>query len=187
MEGSKMNCWKSINLTKEFGTNRINIVSFLIGLLSFIFLYVPISIIQGSTHVNDIGLFPLLVALIVLPTIHSFMHILPLFFMNKRLKIINKRKKTILPVFTYYTKLHLTKKVSLLVAITPTIFVTVPGIVASYIFKDYSVYILLFTAAHIGISFIDYLYMIHIIKAPKEAYIENSADGFDILIKAPHP
>lgn len=179
-----MNCWKSVNITKEFGLSRLYLVSFLTGLLAFIFLYVPFSILQGDIHVNESGIVPFILGLVLLPTIHSFMHILPLIMMNKSVKFIYKTKNKKLPVFTYYTKSQLTKKVSLMVALAPTILITIPGIAASYMVADFYVYILLFTSVHIGISFIDFLYVVHIAKAPKKSFIENDRNGFDILIKA---
>lgn len=184
MEGSKMNCWKSINLTKEFGLNRLYIISLLTGLLAFIFLYVPFSILHGDIHVNESGIVPLIIGLIMLPTIHSFMHILPLIMMNKRVKLIYKTKNKALPLFTYHTKAHVTKKASLVVALAPTALITVPGMVASYFFSGFYVYILLFISVHIGISFVDFLYVVYISKAPKRSFIENDNNGFDILIKA---
>lgn len=179
-----MNCWKSINLVKEFGYNRLLIVSFLVGLLAFIVLFVPISITHGTNHVNQSGLLPFALSILFLPTVHSLTHILPLIIMKKRIKVLYKTKSWIIPVFNYYTKYHLTKKASLLVTIAPTLLITIPAIVASWVYADYYVYILLFTAVHIGISFLDILYVSYIIKAPKRAYIENSNNGFDILIKA---
>src|SRR5699024_12097165 len=97
---------------------------------------------------------------------------------------IYKTKNKKLPIFTYYTKSQLTKKVSLMVALAPTILITIPGIAASYMVAEFYVYILLFTSVHIGISFIDFLYVVHIAKAPKKSFIENDRNGFDILIKA---
>lgn len=179
-----MNCWKSVNLVKEFGYNRLFLVSFLIGLLTFIILYVPISIIHGASHVKETGFLPFIIALLFLPTLHSLTHILPLIIMNKRVKIFYKTNRWIVPVFRYKTKYHLTKTASLIVALAPTIFITIPAMTASYILKDYYVYFLLFTATHIGISFLDLLYVRHIIKAPKRAFIDNRNDEFDILIKA---
>ncbi|OZU87920.1 hypothetical protein CIL03_14555 [Virgibacillus indicus] len=178
-----MNCWKSINFTKEFGHRRLKLVSFLIGMLAFIFLYVPISITQNANAVNEAAFLPLIIALVLLPTVHSLMHILPLIIMNKRIKIYYNTKSKFLPVFNYYTQYHLTKKVSLLVALAPSILITIPGLIGSYLFAEVYVFILLFTCVHIGISFIDFLYVIHILKAPKSAFIENGNDGIDILLK----
>ena len=178
-----MKCWKSINFTKEFGHFRLQLISFLIGMLAFIFLFVPISILKGGSDVNEAAFLPLVIALLLLPTVHSLMHILPLIVMNKRLKIYYNMKSKFLPVFNYYTQNHLTKKASLLVVLAPSILITVPGIITSYLFAEVYVFILLFTCVHIGISFIDFLYVIHILKAPKRAYIENVNDGIDILLK----
>ncbi|MFD1037658.1 DUF3267 domain-containing protein [Virgibacillus byunsanensis] len=179
-----MNCWKTINIKKEFGTNRVYLASFLIGLISFIVMFVPFSIFHHTASINDFGVLPLILAIVMLPTLHSFMHILPLIVMNKRAKLIYKSKNKLVPVFYYYTKAHLSKNASLLVAVAPTILITIPGIIATYLFPSIYVYILIFTAFHIGITFIDFLYIIHITKAPKKSVIENGSNGFDILVKA---
>ncbi len=179
-----MNCWKSVNITKEFGQNRLSIISFMLGLISFIFLYVPLSIVHSNVHVNESGILPLIAGLIMLPVLHTLMHILPLIIMNKRVKLIYKKRNSFLPLFTYYTKAQVTKKVALAVMLAPTLFITVPGMVASYLFADFYVYLLLLTSVHIGMSFTDILYARYISKAPKASFIENDNYGVDILIKA---
>ncbi|MEN1970268.1 DUF3267 domain-containing protein [Lentibacillus sp. N15] len=179
-----MNCWKTINFHKEFGLTRIYSISLLVGLVAFIFLYVPLSIVHGTPNMNKNGIIPFGLLLILLPGIHSFMHILPLIITNKRAKMNEKAKKFALPSLTYYPASRLSKQLSVLVALAPTFFLTLPGIIASYVLIDYDVYILLITAFHIGISFTDFLYIIHLTKAPKQAVIENENGGFAILIKA---
>ncbi|ASK60871.1 hypothetical protein CFK37_00930 [Virgibacillus phasianinus] len=179
-----MNCWKSINFTKEFGINRLYFLSFLIGLLSFIFLFVPLSSIHGTTHVNEFGIVPFVGLVILMPTIHSSMHILPLIMMNKRAKVYFNMKKSFIPTCKYQAKTFMSKPVSIMSAFAPTLFITIPGIFASMIFADYYVYILLLTAIHIGASFTDFLYILHVSKAPKRAYIESEHEGFAILVKA---
>lgn len=178
-----MNCWKTINFNKDYGINRLYLLSFLIGLVSFVFLYVPFSIIHGAVNLNEFGIVPLIIAVFFLPTIHSFMHILPLIMMYKRVRLTYKRKNLFFPIINYYTKKPLTKKVSLLVAIAPTLFVTIPAGLATYMFVDYYVYFLLFTSFHIAMTFTDFLYVINISKAPKRSYVENSNDEFAILVK----
>lgn len=180
-----MHCWKSVNLKKDFGRNRLYIVSLLISIFMFILLYVPFSIIHGHVHINENGILPLLVAIAILPTIHSFMHILPLIIMNKRVKVIYYKKYKLLLIFNYYTKTHLTKKASLFIAIAPTLFLTLPGLIASYLFPSLTVYFLILTSIHIGLTFIDFLYMIHIIESPKQSFIDNRSNEFDILVNFP--
>ncbi|GAB3060565.1 DUF3267 domain-containing protein [Virgibacillus ainsalahensis] len=176
-----MNCWKSINLNKEFGKQRLYFVSFLISLSAFIVLYVPASIIHHMKHVNEGGFILFLLALFLLPAIHAFMHILPLILMKRRVKVIYRTKYKLFPIINYYTKFHLTKKASIITAIAPTILLTVPGLAASYLMGDYYFYLLLLTSIHIGISFIDFIQIYHILKAPKKAYIDNRNNDIDIL------
>ncbi|CDQ40719.1 MULTISPECIES: DUF3267 domain-containing protein [Virgibacillus] len=181
-----MNCWKSINLTKEFGRNRLYLVSLLVALIAFIFLYVSLTMAQGTNDVNESGIIPFLLSLVLLPTIHSCMHILPLILMNKRIKIVFKLRHKIFPVFYYYTKYHLTKKAYFIVKLAPTVLLTIPGVVASFYFTAYSVYILLLTSVNIGIAVIDILFIAYLWNAPKRSLIENREDGngFDILVRA---
>lgn len=176
-----MNCWKSINLNKEFGLKRLYFLSFFIGLLAFIFMYVPVSIKHGEHHVNESGTLFFLAALILLPIVHTAMHILPLLFMNKRVKL--KYQVRYFPCITYYTHSYLTRKASLFVALFPTFVLTIPGIAAGYAFPEYDAWILILSSIHIGISFSDFVLVKQIIQAPKRSVIESGKEGIDILLK----
>ncbi|SFA81399.1 Putative zincin peptidase [Lentibacillus halodurans] len=179
-----MNCWQNINFNKEFGINRLYLQSFLIGLLMFILLYIPFSVKHGTTDLEESGIIPLMIALFLLPIIHSFMHILPLIIMNKRARLIYRRNAIWFPIINYYTKKHLSKKASLLAAIAPTLLITIPGIMAIYLFSEYYIYFLIFTSAHAAMTFTDFLYIIYISKAPKRSYIENSTNEITILVSS---
>ncbi|TFJ93523.1 DUF3267 domain-containing protein [Lentibacillus salicampi] len=178
-----MNCWKIINFNKEYGITRLYLQSFLFGLLAFIILYVPLSIKHGTTDMSKSGILPFIVMVCCLPLIHSFMHILPLIMMNKRARLIYKRNTIFFPIINYYTKKHLTKKASLLAAGTPTILITIPGVTAAYLFSEFYVYFLIFTSAHIAITFTDFIYIFYIAKAPRQSFIENRNNEFTILIQ----
>ncbi|GIO25683.1 DUF3267 domain-containing protein [Ornithinibacillus bavariensis] len=179
-----MNCWKSINLDKQYGFRWINLISILIGIMTFIVLYIPFSMYHQGAKINDSVFIIFFVAIICLPTIHSFMHILPLIILNRKIKVKSQRKIGLPPIFTFYTNSHLRKKTYILTAISPTMFITIPGIIASFLFPSIYVYFLLATSLNIGISFIDFLSIRHILSAPKNAYVENGDEGFDILLKA---
>jgi hypothetical protein len=176
-----MNCWKSINIAKEFGQNRLLLISLIIGILSFILLFVPISFLHGTSNGNESGILPFIIGILLLPFLHSFIIMLSLITMQKQIKIFFKSKVKCFPSF--YTEAHLSKWESLIVSLAPTLFITLPGLIASLVFADFYVYILLLTCIHIGIAFIDFLYVLHIIKAPRRAYIQNDHDGLDILLK----
>ncbi|WP_026905664.1 DUF3267 domain-containing protein [Paucisalibacillus globulus] len=178
-----MNCWKSVNLDKQYGLKWINLISIFTALLSFIILNVPFSIFHQVNQVNDSGIILFLLAIILLPTLHSFMHILPLFLFKRRINLIILRKKA-LPVFTFYTDTHISKNAFIISALAPTLIITIPGLIATLVFPNIYIYFLLITSLNIGISFLDYLTIFHLIKAPKNAFIENGNEGFDILLKA---
>ncbi|WP_246050122.1 DUF3267 domain-containing protein [Aquibacillus sediminis] len=178
-----MNCWKTINLTREFGINRIYLISSILGLLSFVFLYLPFSIIHQSAELKDHGLLPLLVGLILLPMIHKLMHILPLILAHKSIKLKCQMSKGIFPILTILKKTKMSKKTSIFTLLGPTLFITVPGLISSYLFVEYYAYFILFISVNIGLSFTDFIYIGKLCKAPKKCVIENAKDGYDILVK----
>ncbi|WP_240795539.1 DUF3267 domain-containing protein [Aquibacillus halophilus] len=177
-----MNCWKTVNITREFGLNRIYLISLLTGLLSFIFLYLPYSIVHQTIELKDHGLVPLLISLLLLPMFHKLTHVLPVFLINKRLKINWRFKIGIFPTFLFTTKTKMSKRTSIFILLAPTVLITVPGLFSSYLFADYYAYFVLFTAVNIGLSFTDFLYTKQLLKAPKKCVIENAKDGYDILV-----
>ncbi|MBN8233637.1 DUF3267 domain-containing protein [Halobacillus kuroshimensis] len=180
-----MNCWKSVNINKEFGLNRVYIMSILTGLLSFLILYLPFSMIHATHDMNDHGFIPLLVILFFLPSIHRLMHMLPLMLSYKRLRVHFKFRKRCVPTFSYQCKTRLSKPMSMTMALAPTFLITVPTLVMSYVFPNYFAYLVLFASVNIGLSFSDFLYVSHFAKAPKKCIIENAKDGYDILIHQP--
>ncbi|WP_236687185.1 DUF3267 domain-containing protein [Ornithinibacillus californiensis] len=178
-----MNCWKSININKQYGKRWVNLISCFTALVTFILLYVPFSMLHQGNTVSDSGITLFLIAIILLPTLHSLLHILPLIMINRRINLIINRKKA-LPIFTFHTDAHIKKYAYILSALAPTIVITVPGILASILFPSIHVYFLLITSLNIGLSFLDFLIIRHILRAPKHSFVEKDEEGFDILLKA---
>src|SRR5699024_7798959 len=115
--------------------------------------------------------------------LHSVTHILPCIYLRKKTGVVTKLKGKVFPVFYFFTKSHLTKCTSILITLTPFILLTIPGLLITYIFKEFYMYAALLTACHIVLSFNDYLYLFHLLKAPKSAYVSNQSNELDILIK----
>lgn len=178
-----MNCWKSVNMDKEYGQERRYFVSFLLGLFVFMLLYVPISIIHHKAFTNDAAFLPFAITFMLLPTIHSLLHLVPCILLGRSIRIVQRWKFKIFPVFYFCTKKHLSKTVSLLVTLAPTVIFTVPTLVASLMFKEIYVYTLILTATNIGLSLKDFIYAGHLLRAPKRSVIANRTCGLDILIK----
>lgn len=177
-----MNCWKTVNLSREYGTNRICLVSLLIGVLSFIFLYLAFSLSHQAGAFEDHGLLPLLAGIAVLPTAHKLVHIISLIIVKKRVKLNWKRKYGLLPSVSLPARAQMSKPTLFVILLAPTICLTIPGIIFSYMFDGYFIYFLIFTAVNIGYSCTDFLYINQMLKAPKRCLIENARDGYDILI-----
>ncbi|MFD1017754.1 DUF3267 domain-containing protein [Thalassobacillus hwangdonensis] len=178
-----MNCWKTVNIDKDFGLNRIYLISFLTGLLSFLMLYIPYSIFHGAHDVKDHGFLPLVVILFFLPILHRMMHLLPLILTYKKVKVKWKFKRRLYPTFHYRCHSKLSKRTSILMALAPTLFITLPSLSMGYVFPNYFAYFVLFASVNIGLSFPDFLYINHFMRAPKQCIIENAKDGYDILIQ----
>lgn len=157
--------------------------SFLVTLFTFSVMYIPLSIVHKVVAIQEAGILYLFIALLFLPLVHSLMHVLPLIATKKHTRIIFKAKHGVFPFVDYYTRKYLTKWEFTFALLAPTVFITVPGIIASYLVPGYYVYILLLTSVHIGMTFQDFLYIFHLAKAPKKAFVENGSSGIDILKK----
>lgn len=180
-----MYCWKSINVNDDFGISWLYIISFLISISAFSVMFIPLSIMHQTSTTSEIGILYLFFGLLFLPGIHSLMHVLPLMVMHKQTRVALRAKHGLFPAIHYHNKKYLTKRNFLFVMFAPTVFITLPGIVVSYIVADYYVYVLLFTSVHIGIAFQDFLYIYHLAKAPKKSFIDNGRTGIDILSELP--
>ncbi|WP_173917015.1 DUF3267 domain-containing protein [Halobacillus sp. Marseille-Q1614] len=178
-----MNCWKSVNINKEFGLNRVYLMSLLTALLSFLLLYLPFSIMHGTHNLKDHGFLPLLVILFFLPAMHRLMHILPLILFYKKVRVQFRSKNRLTPTFSYQCKSKLSKQVSIVMALAPTFLITLPALMMSFVFPNYFAYLIIFASVNIGLSFSDFLYLNQFMKAPRQCVIENAKDGYDILVR----
>ncbi|WP_018933683.1 DUF3267 domain-containing protein [Gracilibacillus lacisalsi] len=177
-----MNCWDSINVTKKLGFYRSLILSLLFGLLSFIFLYLPFTLIHKDVVVKDHGLIPVVFGVALLPLLHKALRILPLIFTNKNLRIKWTLEKGFIPNFHVKNHTKTTKPTFFFALLTPTLMITVPCIIGSYFVPAYYPYFLLIGAINLSLSYVDFLYIRHLWKAPKKCLISNEEQGYDILI-----
>ncbi|WP_058308263.1 DUF3267 domain-containing protein [Gracilibacillus massiliensis] len=177
-----MNCWDSINLTKQLGFYRSIIMSFIFGLLSFILLYVPFTLIHKDALVKDHGIIPLTLGIAILPLIHKIIRIIPLKCMNKKIKLKWKWEKKVFPNFDLCENSHTTKPILLIALLLPTVIITIPCIIGGYFLPSYYPYFLLAGAINLSLSYIDILYIRHLWRAPKRCVISNDEKGYDILI-----
>lgn len=178
-----MNCWKTVNIQRDVGQGRVYLLSLISGMLAFIFLFLPYSILHLEAAIKDPGIWLISLMMLTLPFLHKIAHIASLGLLNKRIKIKWERKYWLIPFFSYQMLTSLSKKTSIIIWLAPTIFITVPCLILAVVFPAYYPYLLIFAAVNIGLSFSDFIYIKQFLQAPKKCIIENARDGYDILIK----
>ncbi|WP_102027956.1 DUF3267 domain-containing protein [Salirhabdus sp. Marseille-P4669] len=176
-------CWKTVNIAMELGLGRVYLLSSLLGILSFIFLFIPYSLIHQNIQIVEHGFLTVMIILITLPTFHNLSHVIPLILLNKKIKGKFRFELGFWPIFSFRPMMMLPKGICIMSWLSPTLFLTVPGLIGAVMLPSLYPYFLLFTAINIGISYKDFVYVHHFIKAPHKSIIENRKDGFDILVK----
>lgn len=178
-----MNCWKSVNISHDYGSSRVQLMSIILGLVSFLVLYVPFSMYHSVGKIHENGIYLFLIALFLLPSMHKLTHILPAIMLYKRLQVKFKWKNIMFLTLCYKLESPLTKFSSIFLALGPSILLTLPLLIMANLFIGYMPYLMLLASFNIALSFTDFLYVHHFFKAPKRCIIEEAKDGYDILIK----
>ncbi|WP_035512596.1 DUF3267 domain-containing protein [Halalkalibacillus halophilus] len=180
-----MTCWKSFNLTKEFGQNRLRILSVFTAILSFIILFVPFSIMFQHVEIHEPGLWKILIALFILPMLHKLAHVFPTIFTNKDVHLRWAFKYKYIPFLRLKVKSSLSKRTSIIMTLAPTVMITIPLLIGAIVFPTFYPILIILTAIHIGISLSDWLILSYFVQAPKQCVVEKSKNNYDILIQSP--
>lgn len=178
-----MNCWKSVNISHDYGSSRVHLMSIILGLISFLVLYVPFSMYHSVKEIHEHGIYFFVVSLILLPFTHRLTHILPAVMLYKKIQIKFKWKNSVIPMLCYRLGSPLSKFSSIFLALGPSILLTLPLLIMANIFVGYMPYLMLLASFNIALSFTDFLYVHQFFKAPKRCVIEEAKEGYDILIK----
>ncbi|WP_246938843.1 DUF3267 domain-containing protein [Bacillus pinisoli] len=176
-----MTCWKTINLSKDYGFHRLFFLSFLISILAFIVMYVSMQLFFHSRPLEDNGLiYVCLIALLLVPG-HQIIHIMALKLMGKKVqtKIV---KKGIFPIITIKQCGLLSKPVALLTILAPIMFFSMVLFLFSLMYPAYMHYVSILIAINIGICVSDLLYSYHIFKAPRKCMLDENNGGYDIIL-----
>ncbi|MGG3926791.1 DUF3267 domain-containing protein [Metabacillus fastidiosus] len=176
-----MNCWKTINISKDYGFYRLSFLSILSMIIAFIIIYLPINFIFPTTHFKEVPFLLFIFLLIGLVPFHKFLHIVPLLLSGNRMTY---QWKVYLFIPTIRVKpCYSTKKLYMLLSLmTPFITVTTLFTILGFHFPSYIHYFCIATAFHIGICISDFIFIKQILKAPRKCYIEEFEDSFEVLI-----
>jgi len=164
-----MNCWKEINIHKQYGAKRV-----------FIF---PATYVFVPRTFYDNHFVLLLIGFWLMFLIHKSFHLLPLLHLGKKVKKSIMLKYRIFPYIQIRINQPIPKGLFLISLITPFFIINTLLLVCCYFFSNYVHYIIILLAYHIGICVSDFICTKNVLSAPNQAYIEETEFGFDILIR----
>jgi hypothetical protein len=176
-----MNCWKTINISKQYGSHRLFILSSLTMLFSFIILYVPITYLSVSPLKSNY-FFILLVSICFMYPIHKLFHYLPIAHLGNRIKKSIEFYGGFLPVIHIRVSDPIKKWTFLLALFTPFLVIGLFIFVGFVLFPSYSHYFTILLAYHIGLCVSDFICAKNILFAPNQSYVEENEEGFEILV-----
>lgn len=154
----------------------------LLTLLYFIAFYLVFSLLYPTTKHAIVPILPFLGSLAVLFPIHKIIHWLPLTLAG--LKATMKFEKgALLPLMRCETCSPISRNLFLIAALSPAVSITAAAITASIYMPTYVSFFSILAAINLGFSFSDFLYASQVLRAPKNAYVEDRSEGFHILIK----
>ena len=176
-----MNCIKTINAEYEYGTTRFLLLTVLTFVIVFCLSYVFTSFNYSSLH-SDEHFFYFVFSLLLLYPMHKIIHYVCLFRYKKSLSYRLKIKFTFIPILSMRIKEPIPKKRYLATLIAPFAILNSILLMGAIIWPVFSHYLCLLLAFHCSMCLLDLLYIKDIWKAPKNAIIEETPRGYEILI-----
>ncbi|MFC7372859.1 DUF3267 domain-containing protein [Fictibacillus iocasae] len=178
-----MNCWKSINIKKNIGTQRLFILSVFAGLAFFMFFYDLFLLLYSDSEMVEAGGWPFVFAAAAALPLHKLAHCLPLWLTGVPAKLVYK-KASGFPSIHCHFKQALTIKVMKLSVLSPFILITSACLAGAYTWPVYMPFFITFAAVNIGLCISDFIYYSCLLSAPKEAMVEDhDVNGFFILVR----
>lgn len=181
-----MNCWKAINLTKQYGSGRVFFLSTLTMLLTYVSIYVLVNFLFVPTSFDDKYFILLIIGLWLMYPLHKLMHLLPILNFKDKIQKKFSIKFFILPIIQIRVVEPISKWFFIFSLIMPFIFIDGLLFIACFAFHDYVHYFTILLAFHIGICVSDFICLKKVLLAPNKAYIEENEDGFEILVTRPY-
>ncbi|WP_100406541.1 DUF3267 domain-containing protein [Bacillus solitudinis] len=177
-----MNCWKTINIARDYGTLRLIMFSACNMLVSFLLYYLLISSFIQSDHTVqlDFGLF--IIGLIAVIVFHKLLHCLPIWICRKK-SIISWRWVLGFPIMTLKLCTPISKKVYLISLLMPVFVLTLASGIASIVYPSYLPLFSVLASINFGLCFYDFIYVSYVLKAPKQCFVEDYSEGVHILVK----
>ncbi|GEK33488.1 DUF3267 domain-containing protein [Kurthia sibirica] len=176
-----MHCWKTINVQKLYGHDRIFLLSMIVVFAVFSFFYIAINVFINGP-ISD-SMFPLFLVLFLMTyPMHKLLHFLPVARFKKHLRYDLIFRFGLIPTLNMRIHEPIVKSRYMLSLMMPFIVINSAFIVCAMTMPTYRHYFTILLAYHSGLCLIDLLYVKHLLKTPKKALIEETAKGFEVLI-----
>ena len=176
-----MYCWKSINLNKQYGGNRIFLLSFLTTLLVFITLFTVMSLYLPIQAYRDDYVLLFMVTLLFLYPIHKMFHLIPMLLQFRNItftfKLYNMKQN-----FPFKLKDPVSKRSFLFSLLTPFSVITISFLFGALFYPAYAHYFAILISVHLGICVPDFITLWNVLHSPQKCLFEMNEDGFEILI-----
>lgn len=177
-----MNCWKTVNFTKQYGSHRLFILSSLTMFFTFIILYLPVTYFFVAYSHYDQYFFQLVIGLMLLYPIHKLFHYLPIAHLGNKVVKKVELNKFYIPTIIVRINEPISKVHFLITLCTPFLIVNILLLGVCYLFPHYVHYFTILIAFHVGICASDFIRGKDVIFAPKNSFIEENEDGIEILV-----
>lgn len=176
-----MHCWKTINIEREYGTARLYILACIVFILVFCFSYIALSFQFIARHeAHHLWVFTLLIPFIY--PIHKALHYFALFKYRKSVDIHFKIRYIFIPIVHMQLQQSISKKMYIFTLLTPFFLVNTALVVGGLYMPQYAHYFSFLLAFHSSVCLMDILYVKHLMSAPKNAIIEETPKGYEILV-----
>ncbi len=179
-----MNCWKSFNISKQYGSFRLTLLSFVGAVFYYILFYLSFEKTFLNAHFTGYDLVALTAAMFFVWPAHKLLHILPVLMSGKKASLsFEKSRLHSIPVIYTNIPCTLKKRTSVFVVLCPFVLLTAGSCLVSFFLPSYIYFFAVIGAMNFGISTKDLVYFVHLIAAPADAFIEDDRTGCKILIK----
>lgn len=177
-----LHCWKTINIKKEYGSTWISIMVTSLFILVFSFSYLVFNRIHPTLYRDDY-FWVFVVILLLLYPLHKLIHYYSLFNYRVFVKFRMRIEYKFIPIIRMRIKTIISKKRYIFTLLAPFIIINTILIILAVTFPHHTHFICILLGYHTSICFVDLLYVKNLIVAPKDAVIEETPKGCEILVR----
>lgn len=177
-----MNCWKSCNIPKDYGSIRLLVLSILSALSFFVLFYNSYMDINHHVKLVSFNFVISIGSILVIFPLHTLLHCIPILGAGKKARLVFNNIKGIPTIYCNKPD-AIPKWLSLFSVAFPLIVINLLTIVLALWFPQQMHYFSIVGAINFGLSMTDILYIALLLKAPAHSYIEDDQDRINILIR----